>query len=101
MTTRPYRAASNFSQSSSLPQGCGCKTSMHLQRWRARASLHRRDAVLYRSLYLLEGAHLDLAHALARYAELGGQLFKRDPVVTEPPRLDDAPLPTLPHPQPL
>ena len=34
--------------------------------------LNRGDAVLDRLLHLLEGAHLDLAHALARHAELVG-----------------------------
>ena len=34
--------------------------------------LNRGDAVLDRLLHLLEGARLDLAHALARHAELVG-----------------------------
>ena len=33
---------------------------------------NRGDAVLDRLLHLLEGARLDLAHALARHAELVG-----------------------------
>ena len=37
-----------------------------------RRALHGRDAVLHRVLHLLEGAHLDLAHALARDAEFLG-----------------------------
>ena len=36
---------------------------MHRQ---GRRALHRGDAVLHRLLHLLEGAHLDLAHALTR-----------------------------------
>ena len=39
---------------------------MHRQ---GRRALHRGDAVLHRLLHLLEGAHLDLAHALAGLAE--------------------------------
>ena len=34
--------------------------------------LNRGDAVLDRLLHLLEGARLDLAHALARHTELVG-----------------------------
>ncbi len=37
-----------------------------------RRSFDRGDAVLDRLLHLLEGAHLDLAHALGRHAELVG-----------------------------
>ena len=40
-----------------------------------------RDRVLDRLLHLLEGAHLDLADALARHAELVGKLFERDRLV--------------------
>jgi hypothetical protein len=36
------------------------------------ARFHGGDAVFHRALHLLERAHLDLAHALARDAELGG-----------------------------
>jgi anti-sigma-K factor RskA len=46
--------------------------------------------VLHRLLHLLEGAHLDLAHALARDAEFGRQFLERDRIVREPARLEDA-----------
>src|SRR3982075_3259183 len=61
----------------------------HLQRRRGR---HRRDAVLHCILHLLEGAHLDLAHALARDAEFLGQLHERDLLLGEPTRFEDSPL---------
>src|ERR1700686_4338375 len=48
------------------------------------------DVVLHRLLHLLEGAHLDLAHALARDAEFGGQVLERDRIVGQPARLEDA-----------
>src|SRR6516225_515068 len=70
---------------------------MHLQRGRARARFHGREAVLYRPLHLLEGAHLDLTHALARHAELGRQVLERDRVIDEPARLEDAPLALVEH----
>jgi hypothetical protein len=38
----------------------------------------RRDALIHCVLHLLEGAHLDLAHALARNGEFLGQLHERD-----------------------
>jgi hypothetical protein len=62
---------------------------MHRQGQRA---LHRGNAVLHRLLHLLEGAHVDLAHALARDAELLGELRERDRVLGKPARLEDAPL---------
>lgn len=52
----------------------------------------RRDAVLHCVLHLREGAHLDLAYALARDAEFLGQLHERDLFLGEPARLEDAPL---------
>src|SRR5712691_4602816 len=70
---------------------------MRLERRRGRARFYRRDAALHRPLHLLEGAHLDLAHALARDAEFGGQILERDRIVGEPPRLEDAPLPLIEH----
>ncbi len=60
---------------------------MHQQRCR---SFHPGDAFLHRVLHFLEGAHFNLAHALARDAELGGDLFKRDWVLGEPARLENA-----------
>src|SRR5258705_10993971 len=58
---------------------------------------HRRDAMLHCVLHLLEGAHLDLAHALARDAEFLGQLHERDLFLGEPTRLEDAPLALVEH----
>src|SRR5258708_9457627 len=66
----------------------------HLQRRRGR---HRRDAVLHCVLHLLEGAHLDLAHALARDTEFLGQLHERDLFLGEPTRFEDAPLAPVEH----
>jgi hypothetical protein len=66
----------------------------HLQR---RRGPRRRDAVLHCVLDLLEGAHLDLAHALAAEAEFLGQLRKRDLFFGEPARLEDAPLALVEH----
>src|SRR5262245_37505896 len=57
-----------------------------------RRTLHYSAAVLHRLLHLLERAHLDLAHAFARHAELGRQILERDRVVGKPPRFEDAPL---------
>src|SRR3954469_2604560 len=51
-----------------------------------------REVALHGILDLLEGAHLDLADALPRDAELGRELLKGDRVVRETPRLEDAPL---------
>src|SRR5712691_11174594 len=66
----------------------------HLQR---RRGPHRRDVVLHRVLHLLEGAHLDLAHALPAEAEFLRQLRKRDLFLGEPARLEDAPLALIEH----
>src|SRR5260221_3546869 len=66
----------------------------HLQR---RRGPHRSDVVLHRVLHLLEGAHLDLAHALPAEAEFLGQLRKRDLFLGEPACLEDAPLPVVEH----
>src|SRR3979409_2012431 len=66
----------------------------HLQRRRGR---HRRDAVLHCVLHLREGAHLDLAHALARDTEFLGQLHERDLFLGEPTRFEDAPLALVEH----
>jgi hypothetical protein len=43
--------------------------SVHRERGLRRRALHRGHAVLHRLLHLLEGTHLDLAHALARDAD--------------------------------
>ena len=64
--------------------------------WR-RQSFDRGDAVLHRLLHLLERAHVDLAHALARDAEFGGQIRKRDRVLGEPTRFEDTPLAIVEH----
>src|ERR1700692_253082 len=66
----------------------------HLQR---RRGPHRHDAVLHRVLHLLEGAYLDLAHALARDAKFLGQLRERDLFLGEPARLEYAPLALVEH----
>src|SRR5207245_5445411 len=76
---------------------CRMSVSMRRQRLRAVRGLHRGDAVFYRLLHLLEGAHLDLAHALARDAELVGEFFQRDRVVGKAARLEDAPLALVEH----
>src|SRR5436190_7964715 len=60
-----------------------------------RRSFHHGDAVLHRLLHLLEGTHAYLAHALARDAELVGELLERDRLFGEPTRLEDAPLPVV------
>src|SRR5262249_55633327 len=52
---------------------------------------------MHRPLHLLEGAHLDLAHALARDAELHRQILERDRIVGELARLEDAPLALREH----
>src|SRR6202142_874082 len=67
----------------------------HLQRRRGRH--RRRDAVLHCILHLREGAHLDLAHALARDAEFLGELQGGDLVLGGPARLEDAPLALVEH----
>ena len=46
----------------------------------------------HRLLHLLEGAHLDLADALAGDAELGGKLLQRQRLLGKPARLEHAPL---------
>src|SRR2546428_13489447 len=66
-------------------------------RRRGARQLHRRDPALHRLLHLLEGAHLDLAHALARDAEFVGEILERDRVVGEAPRLEDAALALVEH----
>src|SRR4029453_5024827 len=66
----------------------------HLQR---RRGPHRRGAVLHCVLHLLEGAPLDLAHALARDTEFLGQLHERDLFLGEPACLEDAPLALVEH----
>jgi hypothetical protein len=60
-----------------------------------RRSFHQGDAVLHRLLHLLEGRHAYLPHALARDAELVGELLERDRFFGEPARLEDAPLPVV------
>src|SRR5229473_3189753 len=60
----------------------------HLRRRRGR---HRRDTLIDCVLHLREGAHLDLAHALARDAEFLGELHERDLFLGEPTRFEDAP----------
>jgi hypothetical protein len=42
----------------------------------------------HRFLHLLERAHLDLAHALARNAELRREFLERDRIFGQPARLD-------------
>src|ERR1039457_2095550 len=70
---------------------------MHRRRYRRRflRLLQSSDTILHRLLHLLEGAHLDLAHALARDAEFGCQILERDRIVRETARLEDAPLALL------
>src|SRR5215469_17534221 len=51
----------------------------------------------YRLLHLLERAHVYLAHALARDAELVGKLRERDRVIGEPTRFEDASLAIVEH----
>ena len=70
---------------------------MHRQRGGFLRLLDRGDAGFHRLLHLLEGAHLDLAHALARDAELARQVLERDRVVGQPARLEDAPLALVEH----
>src|SRR5258708_9976526 len=64
-------------------------------RRQSRRSFHHSDAVLHRLLHLFEGTHAYLAHALARDAELIGELPERDRFFGEPARLEDAPLPVV------
>src|SRR5674476_805131 len=72
---------------------------MHRRRYRRRflRLLQSSDTILHRLLHLLEGAHLDLAHALARDAEFGCQILERDRIVRETARLEDAPLALVEH----
>src|SRR5664280_2654052 len=67
---------------------------MHRRRYRRRflRLLQSSDTILHRLLHLLEGAHLDLTHALARDAEFGCQILERDRIVRQAARLEDAPL---------
>ena len=85
MATRP--------SSVSPTTGEGWKLT-HLQWLQGR---YRRDAVLHCVLHLREGAHLDLAYALARDTEFLGQLHERDLFLGEPARLEDAPLALVEH----
>ncbi len=55
------------------------------------------DVVLHRLLDLLESAHFDLAHALARHAELVGEFFERDRIVGQPARLENAAFAIVEH----
>src|ERR1700720_3699780 len=48
-------------------------------------------------LHLLEGADLNLANALARYAEFLGKLAERDRLFGETARLENAPLAVVEH----
>src|ERR1700738_1860912 len=48
-------------------------------------------------LHLLEGADLDLPHALARHAEFGGEVFQRHRLFRPTPRLEDAAFPGVEH----
>src|SRR5580704_3401413 len=74
------------------------ENSVHRRgRSRGLGIFHMRDRVLDRLLHLLEGAHLDLADALARHAELIGELFQGDRIVGETPRLEDATLAIVEH----
>src|SRR5262249_54985029 len=68
--------------------GEGSKLMRRQRPW----SFHHSDAVLHRLLHLLEGTHAYLAHALARDADLVGELLGRDGFFGEPTRLEDAPL---------
>jgi hypothetical protein len=67
---------------------------MHRQ---ARRGFYRGDPILHRLLHLLKRAHVDLAHALARDAELVGEFRERDRVLGEPTRFEDAPLAIVEH----
>src|ERR1700730_8019664 len=52
---------------------------------------------LHSPLHLLEGAHLDLAHALARDAELHRQILERHRIIGELACFEDAPLALAEH----
>ena len=60
-------------------------------------TFHVGDVGLHRLLDFLESAHLDLADALARHAELVGEFFERDRLVVKPPRLEDAAFALVEH----
>src|SRR5262245_10393555 len=68
---------------------------------RDRLRLHRllqlRHAILDGLLHLFEGAHFNLAHALARHTELGCKLLEGDRVVSQSSGLEYAPLALLEH----
>jgi hypothetical protein len=68
------------------------KVTQRDPRFGCHLSFDRGDPVFYRPLHLLERAHLDLAHALARDAELGGQLLQRERLISEATPPEDAPL---------
>src|SRR5881227_3097765 len=68
-----------------------------LMRQQSCRSFHQGEAVLHRLLHLLEGTHAYLAHALARDAELVGELLERDRFFGEPARLEDPPLSVVEH----
>src|ERR1017187_4618889 len=72
---------------------------MHRRRYRRRflRLLQRSDTILHRLLHLLEGAHLDLAHALARDAEFGCQILERDRIVRQAGPPESAPLAVVEH----
>src|SRR5690348_4829527 len=73
-----------------------CATRL-LVNGRCARGFHSGDAILHRLLHLREGAHLNLAHALRRHAELIGKPLERDRLVGEPPRLEDATLTAAEH----
>jgi hypothetical protein len=64
---------------------------------RSLRNFHRGHSVLDRLAHLLESAHLDLPHALARDAELFGQFIERDWAIDQSARLKDAPLAVVQH----
>src|ERR1035437_5434183 len=105
----PCSTRLRFLQSASTLTGqCGCSTLSRSSTVKAtapllfellpnRRALPGRDAVLHGLLHLLERTHVDLADALARDAEFGGQIRKRDRVLGEPTRFEDAPLAIVEH----
>ena len=70
----------------------GLEKKSHLERAVHNRSFDRGDPVFHRPLHLLERAHLDLAHALARDAEFGRQVPEDDRIIRQPARLENAPL---------
>ncbi len=62
-----------------------------------RRRLHGGDAVLDGLLDLLERPHLDLAHPLARHAELHRKVLESHRLVGKPARLEDAPFAIVEH----